>query len=88
VLLGDILEYQREELKSPLVPGQEREGHQDADERQDVDVLVEGRIALGDRNEAALEPQHVGEDERRAAEQRIGADVERDEQPVVASHHR
>ena len=36
----------------------------------------------------AVEPEQVGEDERHDAEQRVGDDVEGDEQAVVASHHR
>ena len=32
----------------------ERERHEHADERQDVEVLAERRLALGDRDEAAI----------------------------------
>ena len=34
-----------------------------------------------------MEPERVGNDERGDAEQRVGDNVERDEQPVVADHH-
>ena len=44
-----------------------RERHQRADERQDVEVLREGRIALGDRDEAGLEPDDVGQQEARSS---------------------
>ena len=46
-----------------------------------------GGRPLRDRDEAGVEPQRVGDDERRHAEQRVGEDVERDEQPVVPVHH-
>ena len=65
----------------------EAERHQHGDERQHVDVLPQRRNALGDRNQAGVEPERVGDDERRDAEQRVGEDVEGDEQPVVAVYH-
>ena len=49
----------------------ERKRHQHADKRQDVDVLAERRIALGDRDEAAFKAQHVGQHEGRHAENRV-----------------
>src|SRR5690606_9823977 len=66
----------------------ERQRHQHADERQDVDVLAERRIALRHRDQAGLEAQDVRQDEGGDAERRIGDDVERDEQAVVAPYHR
>ena len=45
--------------------------HQHADKGQDVDVLAERGIPLRDRDEAAVKAQHVGQHERRHAEQRI-----------------
>ena len=65
----------------------EAERHQHGDERQQVDVLPQRRNALGDRNQAGVEPDGVGDDERGQAEQRVRRDVERDEQPVVAPEH-
>ncbi len=68
----------------------ERERHEDAEERQHVDVLAERRLALRDRNdvgEPGLEAQQVGDDERRHPEERVRDDVERHEQAVVAPHH-
>ena len=44
---------------------------------------LERRVALGDGNEAALEPEHVRQHERGDAQQGVGHDVERDEQAVV-----
>ncbi len=67
-----------------------RQRHEHAEERQDVDVLSEGWLALRDGNdvgEPRLEPQQVGDDERRHPEQRVRDDVERDEQAVVPPHH-
>ena len=43
-------------------------------------------MPFGDRNEAGVEPQRVGDDERGHAEQRVGEDVKRDEQAVVPDH--
>ena len=63
----------------------ERDEH--GDERQQVDVLPQRRNALGDRDQARVKPDRVGEDERRQPEQRVGHDVEGDEEPVVAPDH-
>ena len=63
----------------------ERDEH--GDERQQVDVLPQRGHALRDRNQAGVEAERVGEDERRQPEQRVGDDVEGDEQPVVALQH-
>ena len=52
------------------------------------DVLLERRVALGDRDRARLEAEHVGQHERRR--RRAGRRRRRgtaDEQPVVALHH-
>ena len=43
----------------------ERERYQDPDEGQDVDVLLEGRVAFGDGNESGFESKGVGDEERR-----------------------
>ena len=45
-------------------------------------------MAARDRDQAGLETQQVGEDERHHAEHRIGDDVEGDEQAVVPPYHR
>ena len=69
----------------------ERERHEDAEQRQYVEVLAKRRLALRDRDEVGepgLEAKQVGDDERRHPEQRVRDDVERHEQPVVAPHHR
>ena len=39
----------------------EGDRHEHRDERQHVDVLLERRVALGDRDQAALEAEQVGE---------------------------
>ncbi len=65
---------------------EEAERHDDDDERQDVDVLPKRRNALGNRNQAGLEAQRVGDDEGGQAEERVGDDVKRDEQAVVSNH--
>ena len=64
----------------------EAERHDRGHERQQVDVLLQRRQAVRDRDEAGVEAERVGDDERRHAEQRIGDDVERHEQPVVSDH--
>ena len=69
----------------------ERERHEDAEQRQYVEVLAKRRLALCDRDEVGepgLEAKQVGDDERRHPEQCVRDDVERHEQPVVAPHHR
>ena len=57
-------------------------------ERHQIEVLLERRIALDDRDQPALESDAVREDERPHRQKRVADDVERDEQPVVASYHR
>ena len=69
----------------------EGERHEHAEERQQVEVLPERWLPLGDRDEirdARLESQEIGDGERRHAEQRVGEDVEGNEQAVVPPHHR
>lgn len=53
-----------------------------------LSVLLKGRMALGDRDEAGFESKGVGDEERHHPEQRVRQDVDRDEQPVVALYHR
>src|SRR5262249_16215466 len=43
--------------------------------------------ALRDRNQPGVEPDRVGDDESREAEQSVGADVEGDQQPVEPAQH-
>ena len=67
-----------------------RERHEHAEQRQHVDVLPEGRLSFRDRDEVGeprLEPQQVGDDERRHPEHRVRDDVERHEEAVVPPHH-
>ena len=66
----------------------ERERREHGHERQHVQVLLDRRIALRHRDEAALEADAIGEHERPHREQGVGDDVERDEQAVVALYHR
>ena len=66
----------------------ERERHDDRDERQDVEVLRERRLALRRRDEPGFEAEEIGEDERHHAQQGVGDDVKRDQQPVVPLYHR
>ncbi len=65
-----------------------RERRQHGDERHQVEVLLERRIPAEHRNQAALEPDAVREDEGPHREDRVADDVEGHEQPVVASYHR
>ena len=65
-----------------------RQRHQHGDERQDVDVLRERRQPLGDGDETALEPDGVGQQERRHAEDGVGDDVVGDEAAGRPLHHR
>ena len=58
------------------------------DERQHVDVLLDGRVTARDGDEPRVETQQVGQDERQHAEHGIGRDVKGDEQPVVTPYHR
>ena len=53
----------------------ECERYQHADERQNVDVLAEGRIPLRNRDQTAFEPDDVGQNERRNAQHCVGTDV-------------
>ena len=64
----------------------ESDRHEHRDERQDVQVLRERRQALRDRNQARVKADGVGDDEGADAEQRVGDDVERDQQAVVPDH--
>ena len=66
----------------------EGERHEHADQRQDVEVLGERRVALRRLDEAGVEAQDVGQHERDHPEQRVGQDEERDEQAVPPLHHR
>ena len=66
----------------------EGERHDHRDERQDVEVLRERRLPLRCRDEAGLEANEIREDERHHAQQGVGDDVERNQQPVVAPYHR
>ena len=69
----------------------EGERHENPEQRQDIEVLPERWLPLGDRDEISdprLEPEEIGDDERRHTEQRVGDDVEGDEQAVVSPHHR
>ena len=64
----------------------ERHGHRH--ERQHVKVLREWRLTLGDGEQAEVEADRVGEQERDDADDGVVGDVERDEQAVEAPYHR
>ena len=66
----------------------EPQRHDQRDERQHVDVLLDRRMAARDRDQPGLETQQVGEEERHHAEHGVGDDVKRDEQAVVTPYHR
>ena len=69
----------------------EGERHENPEQRQEIEVLSERWLPFCDRDEVGdpgLEPKEIGDDERRHTEQRVGDDVEGDEQPVVPPHHR
>jgi hypothetical protein len=66
----------------------ERKRRQHRDERQQVEILLERRVAAVHRNQAALEADAVREDERPGREQRVREDVQADQQPIVPLHHR
>ena len=67
----------------------ERRRHDQADERQHVEVLREGGDAFGRGNDGRqdVEAKNVGEDERRHGQHRVAHDVEGDQQAVVPPHH-
>jgi hypothetical protein len=65
----------------------EADRHERRDQRQQVDILPQRRDAFRNRNQPALKPDRVGDDECRQAEQRVGDDVEGHEEAVVAAKH-
>ena len=91
----DAADQDREEVVDPRSPTPQPidalklkpHRRQDGDERKHVQVLIEWRIAFRDRDQSAFEPDGVREHERPAGQQRVGGNVERDEQTVVASYH-
>ena len=66
----------------------ESQRHDQRHERQHVEVLLERRNAAGHRDQPGLEPQQVGQHERRHAQHGVGEDVKGDEEAVVALYHR
>ena len=66
----------------------EAERHDHGHERQHVEVLRERRLALGDREEAGVEADEVGQHEGHRANRGVGQHVQGDEQAVVAPYHR
>ena len=61
----------------------------DADERQHVDVLLEGGNAFGRGNDRRqdVKSKKVSENERGHGQYRVADDVERDQQAVIPPHH-
>src|SRR5262249_29386561 len=61
---------------------------QDDDEGQHVEVLLDRRLTLVDRNQAALESETVGQHKRPRGKQGVGDDVGGDAQPFISFSHR
>src|SRR5262245_44665940 len=61
---------------------------QHRDEWRHVEILLDGRIPLGHRNQAALEADTECQHESPDGQQRVAHDVERDEEAVVSLYHR
>ena len=51
------------------------ERYQHADERKDVEILAEGRVALRNRDQTAFKADDIGQHERRDAQHRVGTHV-------------
>ena len=92
----DAADQHREEIvharaaAAQAVDSLELEGHrrQHRHERQDADVVLDRRVAFRDRDQPALEPDAVREDERPHREEDVRHHVEGNEEAVVASYHR